>query len=211
MKVSASIFFFLFLSISAFNQSSPQKVVLDTILLNNGNVVATHVVDTLGGTITIEKPNSRKHKKTEIDKEEVFSIRFGSTGKEEIFYIYDTLTGNDFSIEDARKFIAGEQDAQRGFHAVGVSVAAFAIGFASGAYEGNFFAAGPPFFFDGIMTYPAIHVRRKKVRDVKIANTDPYLYGYYMTASRKRMLHSFLWSGIGLAAGLIVNFTVINK
>jgi hypothetical protein len=226
MKVFASIFCLLFLSPSAYSQSDTirsipnvnsnvkrdrQLVTPDTILLNNGKVLITQVVDTIGENITVLNPKSRKHKKIEINKEGVFSIKFGSTGKEDVLYIYDTLVGHDFTVDDARKFIAGEQDAIRGYHAVGVSIAAFAIGFVSGDYEGSFFGAFPPFLFDGIMTYPAIHVRHKSVRDMKIANTDPYLYGYYLAASSKRMLHSFLWSGIGLVTGLATNFIFVNN
>jgi hypothetical protein len=211
MKVSISIIFVFFLSGAVYSQSDIAKVIPDTVLLNNGKVLVTQVVDTVGMNITVIDPKSRKHKKIDIDKEGVFSIKFGSTGKEDVYYIYDTLIGHDFTVDDARKFIAGEQDAERGFHAVGVSIAAFTVGFVSGAYEGNFFAAGPPFLFDGIMTYPAIRVRHKSVSDIKIANTDPYLYGYYLTASSRRMVRSFLWSGIGLVSGLVVNFVFISK
>jgi hypothetical protein len=211
MKVFASIFSFLFLYLNVYSQSSPITAIPDTVLLNSGKVFVTQVVDTVGMNITVIDPKSRKHKKIEIDKEGVFSIKFGSTGKEDVYYIYDTLIGHDFTVDDARKFIAGEQDAEKGFHAVGISIAAFAVGFASGATVGSIFAFGPPFLFDGIMTYPAVHVRHKSVRDLKIANTDPYLYGYYLTASRKRMLRSFLWSGVGLAAGIVTNLILLNN
>lgn len=194
-------------SVSGYSQTAT----LDTVLLNSGRTVIGQVTDTTGIDITVTDFHKKKHKKVEIPKEGVFSIRFASTGREEVFYIYDTLVGNDFTVDDARKFIAGEQDAQRGFHAVGASIGAFAVGFASGAAIGSFFAFGPPFLYDGIMTYPEIHVRHKTVSNIQIANTDPYLYGYYLVASRKRMLHSFLWSGIGVVSGLIVNQVLINN
>ncbi len=169
-------------------------------------------MDTSGADITVIKPNSRRHKKIEISKEAIFSIRFGSTGKEDIYYTYDTLIGNDFTVDEVRKFIAGEQDAQRGYHAIGISIAAFAVGFASGAtFGGDIFSFVPPFLFEGIMTYPVIHVRHRTVKDLKIANTDPYLYGYYLVASNKRMLRSLLWGGIGIAGGIIANIEIINR
>lgn len=202
MKSVPTIILAFLLYVSAYSQVATNA--LDTILLNTGRIAFGQITDTVGGDITIIDYHKKKHKKLELAKEAVFSIRFGSTGKEEVFYTYDTLVGNDFTVDDARKFIAGEQDAQSGFHAVGTSIGAFVIGFASGAYMGNIFAFAPPFFYDGIMTYPAVHVRHKTVRDIKIANTDPYLYGYYMVASRKRMLKSFLWSGVGLVSGLVV-------
>jgi len=209
MKHLACIFSLLVFSFCAYSQTVATNP--DTVLMNNGKVIVAQVVDTLGGDITVIDLHTRKHKKVELSKEGVFSIRFGSTGKEELFYVYDTLVGNDFTVDDARKFIAGEQDAERGYHAVGVSVGAFVVGFASGAAIGSIFAFGPPFLYDGIMTYPAIHVRHKSVRNMKIADSDPYLYGYYLTASRKRMLRSFLWSGVGLVSGLIANQILLNN
>ena len=212
MRIAIAFFFLFILPFYGYSQDSRELVAPDTILLNNGKIIITQVTETSSpSVITIIKPGSRKHKKIEIDREDIFSVKYAKTGKEDIYYIYDTLVGHDFTVEDARKFIAGEQDAQKGFHAVGISVTAFVIGFASGDYEGNFFAAVPPFFFEGITSYPVIRVRHKGVRDIKIANTDPYLYGYYLAASGKRMLHSFLWSGIGLVSGLAANFIFDNR
>jgi len=212
MRIAIPLFFLCLLPFYGHSQDTAKSVAPDTILLNNGKVIITQVTDTSSpSVITIIKPGSRKHKKIDIDRENIFSVKYSKTGKEDIYYIYDTLVGHDFTIEDARKFIAGEQDAMKGFHPVGISIAAFSIGFASGDYEGNFFAAAPPFFFAGIISYPIIRVRHKSVRDIKIANTDPYLYGYYLAASGKRELHTFLWGGIGLVTGLAANFIFQNR
>jgi len=228
MKITAIALFVGLLPFKSFSQDSvavihpapkhiPDTVTMstaiipDTILLNNGNILVAHVTDTLAGTVFAEKLNSRKHKKLEIDREEVFSIKFGSSGREVVNYIYDTLTGHDLTVAEARAFIQGEQDAQRGFHAVGISIASFAIGVGSGIGLGSIFSFGPPFIFAGIVSYPAIRVRRKSVKDLKIATTDPYLYGYDMTARRKRTLHSIVWSGVGLAVGLVINTIIFNK
>ncbi len=87
------------------------KVAPDTVLFNNGKVISTRILNTNGSKITVEKPGSSRHKKIELDKEDVFSIRYGSNGKEIVEYIYDTLTSHDFTVDEARLFIAGEQDA----------------------------------------------------------------------------------------------------
>jgi len=184
----------------------------DTILLNNGKIIITKVIDTTSpSVVTILRPNSRKQKKIDIDREEIFSITFANTGKEEVLYIYDTLVGHDFTVDEARKFIAGEQDARRGFHAVGVSIIAFTIGFSSGVVFGSEFSFGPPFFYAGIMTYPIIRVRHKSVRDLNNVKFDAYLYGYDQVARQKRTLHSFMWGGIGLVSGLITNLILLNN
>jgi len=188
-----------------------QNTLPDTVLFNNGKVLVTRVVDTVGDKVTVEKPNSSKHKKIELDRSDVFSIRYGSTGKEVIVYVYDTLIGNDFTIPEARLFIAGEQDAQRGFHAFGTSLAAFFIGAGSGLVSESFFAFGPPFLYVGIMAYPRIHIRHKSVVNLNNIKSDPYLYGYDNTARKKRVLRSLLWGSIGLVTGLVVHITVIDN
>lgn len=183
----------------------------DTILLNNGRMVISQITDTVGTEVTVIKPHSRRHKKIGIGKESIFSIKYGSTGKEEIYYIYDTLTDHDYTVDEARKFIAGEQDAQQGYHAAGVSAAAFAVGFLSGASLGSVISFGPPFLFTGLMTYPRIRVRHKSVKDKSNATSDAYLRGYDVTARRKRTLRSLLWGGVGLIGGLAAHFTVLVK
>ena len=101
MRTFLIAFFFTCLSLWAFAQDNtkPAESVTpnDSILFNNGKVLATHVIDTTGDKVTIEKPNSSKHKKIEIDRENIFSVRYGSNHKEVVMYIYDTLTGHDFS------------------------------------------------------------------------------------------------------------------
>ena len=208
MRTFLIAFFFTCLSLWAFAQDNtkPAESVTpnDSILFNNGKVLETHVIDTTGDKVTIEKPNSSKHKKIEIDRENIFSVRYGSNHKEVVMYIYDTLTGHDFTVADARLFIAGEQDAQKGYHPVPTSMMAFAIGAASGLTgTGNsFFVLLPPIVFSGIVSIPRIHIRHKSVANVENVKHDPYLYGYDNTARRKRTLRSLVWGGIGVAAGL---------
>ena len=217
MKSCLSLVVFLFSSLIASAQlagnidpeRAPQP--LDTILLNNGRILVTQVVDTVGEMITVIKPNSHKHKKIEIDKEGVFSVRFGSTGKEDVFYTYDTLVGHDYKVDEARKFIEGEQDAQRGFHPVFVSVLSFTVGVASGGTLGGLLGLAPPFKLSGFITYPRIKVRHKSVRNKANGTNDAYLYGYDITARRKRTLHSFLWGGIGTVIGMFIHPYVVTQ
>lgn len=217
MKACLSFTILLFFTLLAGAQLprniDPERapVPLDSILLNNGKILVTQVVDTNGPTVTVIKPNSRKHKKGEIEKEAIFSIRFGSTGKEEVYYTYDTLIDHDYTVDDARKFIEGEQDAQHGFHAVGISIASFVFGAASGATLGNLVALAPPFTLSGFISYPRIKVRHKSVRNKANGTSDAYLYGYDITARRKRTLHSFLWGGVGVVIGLIVHPALVTQ
>ena len=183
----------------------PASDIPDTILFNNGRYLVTHIVDTVGFSIEVSKPKGHKHKKKEILKENIFSIKLGATGKESVLYIYDTLIGNDFTLEEARRFIAGEQDARRGYHAFGTSAAAFAIGGVSGAI-GTFYALAPPFAFAGFMSYNYVRIRHKSVANMENVHHDAYLMGYSLVARQKRTLRAMLWGGIGLAAGTVVHY-----
>jgi hypothetical protein len=182
----------------------------DTILLNTGKILITQITDTVGYSVELIKPNSHRHKKIEIDKENIFQITFGKTGKCVVLYYYDTLVGNDFTVEEARRFINGEQDAQRGFHAVGTSAVAFAVGTASGIV-GTFFALAPPFAFAGFMSYHYVKIRHHSVKVLDNVHHDSYLYGYAQVARRKRVTKALLWGGIGIVVGTVLHFTVFGN
>jgi hypothetical protein len=211
--VMRGIFIFLLLTCFPFSLFAQANTVTtssngpDTMLFINGKVMAVHVLDTSGATITIEKWNSKKHKKIEVDREHVFSIKYAGSGKEVMIYFYDTLVGHDFTVEEARQFIAGEQDAQRGYRAIGACVGAFTVGLASGVVFGSFIAFAPPMLYSGLMSVPAIHIRHKSVSNMDNVKKDPYLYGYDLAGRRKRTLRSLVWGGVGLVAGLVLNFT----
>ena len=182
----------------------------DTLLMDDGKVIITHITDTIGYTVQMIKPHSRKHKKLEIDKENVFQITFGSSGKRVILYMYDTLTGNSLTVDEARRFIDGEQDAQRGYHAFGTSAAAFAVGAGAGII-GSFFALAPPFIFAGFMSYKYVKIRHHSVKNIDNVKHDGYLYGYSMVARRKRTSRALLWGAIGVGVGTIVHYIILNN
>ena len=209
MRTIPVFLLFLTLSFCIYGQNNQQlSTPADTVLLNNGRVIATHIIDTLGSTITVEKPNSKKHKKIEIDKEDVFSLRYGSTGKEVVIYIYDTLTDHDFTVDEARLFIAGERDAQQGFHALGSTIGGFAIGAATGLAGGTndfFLVFLPSLIYTGVLSYPRVHINHKVVSNQEYVTHDPYLWGYDNTARRKRTLRALIWGGIGVVVGATLN------
>lgn len=202
-KVLCIVFLFCMILAKAQNPL-PASEVNDSILLNGGRYVVAHITDTNGFSVEITKLHSRKHKKREILKENIFSIKYGATGKESVFYIYDTLIGNDFTVAEARQFIAGEQDAQRGYHALGTSAAAFVIGTISGSL-GTFYAIAPPFAFAGFMSYNYVRIRHKSVKNMENVKHDAYLQGYSLVARKKRTLRAMLWGGIGMIAGTFLH------
>lgn len=192
------------------NVALPESTIPDTVLLDDGKVLIAHVLDTMGYTIQVLKPHSKKHKKLEIDKGMIFQITYGATGKKELFYDYDTLIGNDLTVDEARRFIEGEQDAEKGFHAFGTSAASFAVGVASGTI-GSFFSLAPPFIFAGFMSYRYVKIRHRSVHNMQNVYHDGYLYGYAFVARRKRTSKALLWGAIGVAVGTVAHYIIYNN
>jgi len=192
------------------NSALPQSAIPDTVLMDDGKTIVSHVIDTIGYSIEITRPH-RKHKKIEIDKDNIFQITFGSSGKTVVFYFHDTLTGNDLTVDEAHKFIEGEQDAERGFHALGTSAIAFAIGTASGVIGASFFALAPSFAYAGFMSYRYVKIRHRSVKRIENVHHDGYLYGYSYVSRRKRTTKALLWGGIGIVAGTIIHYIILNN
>src|ERR1035437_8442052 len=101
----------------------------DTILLLNGVVVITTVIDTTNGTTAFKNPKNQK-KTLVIENDRIFSI--SNSKGEFLIYQYDTIVGNEFTVDEMRYFIHGEQDAQKSFKARGAFWGNFLIGAGAG-------------------------------------------------------------------------------
>ncbi|MBL7882735.1 MAG: hypothetical protein JNL69_01600 [Bacteroidia bacterium] len=183
---------------SIFSSASFSQADKDTVLLLNGTVIISTVVDTTNGVLTI-KNKKNPNKNHVIDNERVFSIR-NSSG-ENIIYTYDTLIGNEFTVEEMRYFIKGEQDAEKGFKAYGSLYGNLALGIASGL-TGSFFCPIPPFAFVALSGLPKVKIKHKTVSNLEYLKQDPYLMGYERVARKKRKVQSLIGGGVGLAVGL---------
>jgi hypothetical protein len=182
----------------------------DSILLNSGRYLSVRVVDTSGFAIQIEKLNSKKHRRVEVPRDNIFSIKFGSSGKEVIFYTCDTLLGNEFTVDEVRRFIAGEQDAQRGYRSRGTLAGSFVIGVTAGII-GQVIAIIPPFLYSTLTTPFPVKIRHKSVRNIHNVVSDAYLRGYALTAKHKRTMNSLLWGEIGAAVGLFIHIEIPRR
>ncbi len=170
----------------------------DTVLFINGNKIITTVTDTTNGLITFKNPKKPKKFKT-VDNDDVFSITNGKG--EEIIYAYDTLTGNELTVEEMRYYIAGQQDARR--------VIKGRVGFwtnllvsAGAGATGSFLTPIVPFAVAGILGLPKVKIKEGSVSKPEYANQDAYLMGYEKEGKRKRKIKSILGGGIGLIVGL---------
>jgi len=174
----------------------------DTILLLNGNVIIASIIDTADGSVSFKNPKHLK-KISVIENERIFSITNGKG--ENIIYSYDTVIGNEFTVDEMRYFIRGEQDAQKGFKARGAFWGNLFVGTGAGL-TGFFFSPIAPFVFTALSGIPKVKIKKKCVSDMECLNHPAYLMGYERVADKKRQIRSLVSGGIGLAAGLTTFF-----
>jgi hypothetical protein len=183
---------FLFIAGKCFSQG------MDTVLLLNGDVVICNVIDTSGGFTSVKNPKNPQ-KNIMLENDRIFSIK--NTSGETLMYVYDTVIGNEFTIDEMRYFIHGEQDADKNFKANGCLILGATIGLLSGA-TGSFFSPIPPFAFTALSGIPKIKIRKETVSNQEYLTHDSYLMGYERVAKKKRKLKSLIGGGLGLVAGV---------
>lgn len=183
----------------------------DRILLMNGETIEAKVIGQ--STLEVRYLTTRKNgdlKERAEPTEEVFSVT-DSLGRERIWYFYDTVFGNDLTIEQMRWFLKGEQDARKGYKPIWPMVGSFATG--AGLVIGlNWEMNGlfvPP-ITAGIMAAPRVHVTRGSITDPLMEGDPYYATGYARVGRSKRVIRCLIASFIGVGVGLAVRQLVIN-
>jgi hypothetical protein len=207
--VLISISLFLIALTGAAQKADSIQAKPDTLLMNDGGVVVAKIVDTSGFTVDIIRQH--KHRKIEIDKNDIFQITYGATGKQVILYVYDSLVSDHFTITEARRFIAGEQDARRGYHVVFPCIVAFGLGTGSALFDPVLSIPAPLLFAGLVSLHKHVKVNRNSVCDTATAHTDSYLRGYSIAARQKRVRKTFLWGAIGVVFGIVLDYTIFKS
>lgn len=200
-KILSAIVIFL-ITIRGFSQTGN-----DTILLLNGNEIITNIIDTTNASLSFKNPK-RPKKNIVIENDRVFSIR--NKSGEIIIYIYDTVIGNEFTINEMRYFIHGEQDAQKNYRATGAFWGNLFVGAGAGL-TGFFFCPVIPFAFTALSGIPKVRIKKNTVSDPEYLNHPEYLMGYVRVADKKRKISSLVSGGIGLGLGLTTFFILKNN
>ncbi len=170
----------------------------DTILMQNGGIMIGAVIDTLNGLTSVKNPKDST-KNIIIENDRIFSIT-NSSG-ESIMYVYDTILGNEFTIDEMRYFIRGEQDAEKGFKARGAFWGNMLLG-AAGGVTGSFLCPIPVFAFTAASGLPRVKVKSSTVSNIDYIKHDTYIMGYERVARKKRKISSLAGGAIGIGAGL---------
>jgi hypothetical protein len=183
----------------------------DRILYLNGTEDTCKVIDTLGGFINAEFKYKNEVKIKKIELEDVFSIDYASSKKEEVIYKQDTLSQeNYFSESDMRAMIAGSRDAITTYKTTGPFISSAIIGAASGILFPYLITPVIPALWVGLNSSKWIKIKRKNVTDKKYLKEDMYVVGYGRTARGKRVQSSLKGAGIGLASGILTQI-IINS
>ncbi len=193
--IKSSIIAFATICISFISIAQEQK---DTLLLLNGTTIISTIVDTTNGVTTI-KDLKKPGKNIVIENDRIFSIKNASG--EQVLYVYDTIIGNEFTEEEMRYYIKGEQDAEKGFKSPGALYGNLALGLASGL-TGSFFCPIPPFAFIALSGLPKVKIKHSTVSNIEYLKQDAYIIGYERVARKKRKFQSMIGGGVGLVVGL---------
>ncbi len=182
----------------------------DRILLMNGQTISAKVI----GQSTLEVRyalirNNRVKERAE-PTENVFSVT-DSLGVEKVWYFYDTLFGNDYTVQQMRHYMAGEQDARKSKLFVVPMIGGFVAG--AGLVIGldmEIMALLIPPIYSGAMALPRVHVRKGSISNPLMDGDNYYAYGYARAGRNKRILRCLLSSAVGVVAGYAVNQLVIK-
>jgi hypothetical protein len=181
------------------------------IHLMNGQIIES---PRLLGQSTLEIRYLEKKKDRLIERaeptESVFSV-VDSLKREKIWYFQDTLFGNDFTVDQMRFYIKGEQDARAGYKPLWPMVGGFlgSAGLVIGL-DLEMMAIPIPLAYAGIMAFPRVHVTKGSLTDPLLEGDDYYAYGYGRAGKGKRVVKC-LWSSLaGVAVGLAVRQFIIN-
>jgi hypothetical protein len=200
------LFIFIVCGVLKVNVSEAQPY-KDTILLLNGATVITTVLDTNFGVVTCKNPKPDKDN-LEIEKDRIFSIR--KDGQPEyVVYEYDTVIGNDYTVDEMRLYIKGEQDATKGCKARGAFWANVGIGGAAGLL-GQFYSPIFPFAFVACTGFTKIRIKHSTVSNLEYLKHDAYILGYQRVAQNKRKVKSMIGGGIGLVLGFGTDLFLIG-
>ena len=178
-----------------------------TLLLINGKVIPFKTVESHGYDIVYFTPDP-KSKQKKIDPERVFSIQY-IDGSERVIFQRDTLDPLEFTEEEIRLFIKGEQDAARLYHNNLNKAGGFVAGVASSYF--GFYGLVGPFLYTTLFGAFTPNPEKIKGVDPELIKIPEYREGFEKK-SRDRKIRNGLISGfIGFAAGSIAFSIIANN
>jgi hypothetical protein len=168
------------------------------ILLLNGKYISIESFQEGTDFISYKKVNDKRKKMRTVDRYDVFSIE--TEGQEERI-IYTPADSLDFSVEEARLYIRGEQVASEYYKAKGASISSAAVGLGSGFL--SFYAIPVPMLYSIVLgRFNPKKMKLPENFDQNIANSEAFQFGYNKSARNHKIQQSLKWGYISLGVSL---------
>jgi len=176
----------------------------DTLRLLNGKVIEVSIGSVSDEVISFQYKNSKKASFQERTTDEIFS--FKKKGQKEVhIYSYNPEKGNFYKMEEMKKFILGEQHADKYHGNILTKVSAVAVGAVAGYYvaDGGGVLVASPILYSTIMMIPKGHVQRNAFNG-DLRKNSAYRDGYARVAKGKRFLNNLAYTALGVVGSFII-------
>ena len=187
----------------------------DTAVFVSGDKVAlmSYERDSLDQNIFILKTMKGKYKT--INKEEIFSFVKKTGGEEIIFEPFEAENSN-FTVENMRIYIKGEQAARKNSKTRLATLSGFIVGVASPIFLSSIgtnylFYSPVPIAFTNFMVGLTIPTKKSVLKKYpQMGTNDFFMEGYRYTARSKRLNNSIKGGLVGLGVGILSSIILIN-
>ena len=161
----------------------------------NGKTIETEHYSLGDEYLTFRKGN--KKSLSSIDRYDVFSVT-DSSGSETI--IYKPIDSLDFTVDEARHYILGEQVATSVYRQPSTAWTSALIGAGSSLLA--FYALPVPMVYAVVLGRFNPEVKNvPSTIDPAVAQSEPFIYGYQKSARNLKIQRSLKWGYIGLGVG----------
>ncbi len=182
------------------------SIAQDTIVLLSGKTIIAKGVEVGMYSVTYHRLKDNKQKR--INPDHVFSIRHAD-GTERIVYDRDSIEeGEDYTIDQMRMFVHGEQDAIQYYKNNTNKIGAFVFG-AGISYLGFYGIVGPGIYSTVIGSFSP-DMSKQKISNPALLNVDEFKEGYVRKAREKNTVNSIYYGLAGFAAGFAA-FSFITR
>lgn len=193
MKQTTLRILFLFISLILSSSAHSQH----TILLLSGKQIQAESYTTGDMFVSYKKPGDTRNSLRVIDRFDVFAVKHAD-GTEEIIYSPDS---SDFTVEEARQYIQGEQVADSMYRKPSTAWTSAALG--AGSSILSFYALPVPFLYSVVLgRFNPKNLQLPDGIDTKLSTSEPFVFGYQKAARNLKIQRSLKWGYISLGVGL---------